>query len=95
VPLVEGGLNLDSVNLLELIVKVEDAFGVTIEDEDISAERFSTLGSHAAFVRHRRAARFPSAERHSGQRAPRCVTGSPFGSGGGPPRRCRVEPRPK
>jgi acyl carrier protein len=66
VALAEGGLNLDSVNLLELIVKVEEAFGVTIEDEDISAEMFSTLGSLAAFVRQKRAARLPSAESHSG-----------------------------
>jgi acyl carrier protein len=65
-PLVEGGLNLDSVNLLELVVKAEEAFGITIEDEDISAELFTTLGSLAAFVRQKRTARFPAAPPYPG-----------------------------
>ena len=59
-PLVEEGLNLDSINLLELLVRVEDAFGITIEDEDISAELFTTLGSLAACVQQKLVARSPA-----------------------------------
>jgi acyl carrier protein len=58
--LIEGGLNLDSVNLLELLVRVEEGFGITIEDEDINAELVATLGSLAAFVRRKLAARAPA-----------------------------------
>ena len=51
--LVEGGLNLDSVALLELIVGVEEAFGVRIEDEELSVELVASVGSLASFVRHK------------------------------------------
>jgi acyl carrier protein len=53
-PLVEGGLALDSVSLLELIVAVEESFGVTVEDEDLSLELVATIGSLADFVRRKR-----------------------------------------
>jgi acyl carrier protein len=84
-PLVEGGLNLDSVNLLELLVRVEEAFGVTIEDEDISAELFSTLGSVAAFVRQKRAAHArPRGDLPAHVRADASPAGPSAGSVGGP-----------
>jgi acyl carrier protein len=51
--LVEGGLNLDSVALLELIVGVEEAFGVCIEDDELSVDLVASIGSLAAFVRHK------------------------------------------
>ncbi len=54
VPLVEDGLNLDSVQLLELLVGVEDAFGITIEDEELSLDLFATIGSLARFVQAKR-----------------------------------------
>lgn len=50
-PLVEGGLNLDSVNLLELIVGLEETFGITVEDNELSLELISTVGSLANHVR--------------------------------------------
>jgi len=50
-PLLDEGLNLDSVNVLELISLIEEAFGVTIRDEDMSAELIGTIGSLAAYVR--------------------------------------------
>lgn len=52
-PLVEGGLNLDSVNLLELIVLIEKEFGVTIEDEDLSIDLIRNIGSLAGYMRER------------------------------------------
>jgi len=50
-PLLDEGLNLDSVNVLELISLIEEEFGVTIRDEDMSAELIGTIGSLAAYVR--------------------------------------------
>lgn len=52
-PLLEGGLELDSVELLELVVAVEEAFGMTIDDEELSVELFETIGSLARFVQQK------------------------------------------
>ena len=56
-PLVEGGLNLDSVNLLELIVLLEEEFGVTVEDEDLSLDLIRSIGSLGTYVRERMGSR--------------------------------------
>jgi acyl carrier protein len=47
-------------------VRIEETFGVTVEDEDIRAELFTTIGSLADFVRQKQAARPPSARSHPG-----------------------------
>ena len=41
---------LDSMAVLELVVELERRFGITVEDEDVSAEVFETIGTLAAFV---------------------------------------------
>jgi acyl carrier protein len=41
---------LDSLAVVELIVELEQRFGITVEDEDVTAEVFETIGSLAAFV---------------------------------------------
>jgi acyl carrier protein len=41
---------LDSMALVELIVELERRFGITVEDEDVTAELFETVGSLATFV---------------------------------------------
>jgi acyl carrier protein len=41
---------LDSLAILELVVDLESHFGITVDDEDVSAEVFDTIGSLAAFV---------------------------------------------
>ncbi len=41
---------LDSLAVLELVVELERRFGITVEDEDVTAEVFETIGSLAAFV---------------------------------------------
>jgi acyl carrier protein len=41
---------LDSMAVVALLVELEDRFGITIEDEDVTAEVFETLGSLATFV---------------------------------------------
>ena len=42
---------IDSVSLLELVVGVEEEFGVTIPDEEFSLKHFETVAALAAFVR--------------------------------------------
>jgi acyl carrier protein len=41
---------LDSMAVLELVVELERRFGITVEDEDVTAEVFETVSSLAAFV---------------------------------------------
>lgn len=41
--LFEGGLGLDSSAALELVVGVEEAFGIVIRDEDMVMENFKTV----------------------------------------------------
>ena len=41
---------LDSMAAVELIVELERRFGIEVDDEDVTAELFETLGSLAAFV---------------------------------------------
>jgi acyl carrier protein len=43
VPLLEGGLMLDSMVLFELITVVEKRYGVTFPTEDLSTEMFANL----------------------------------------------------
>ena len=41
---------LDSVAALQLVLALEEEFGITVEDEDISAENFSNLNSLCQYV---------------------------------------------
>jgi len=41
---------LDSMAVINLITALEEHFGLTIADDEISAEVFDTLGSLSAFV---------------------------------------------
>jgi acyl carrier protein len=41
---------LDSMAVLELVVELEQRFGITVEDEDVTADAFETLESLADFV---------------------------------------------
>jgi acyl carrier protein len=41
---------LDSMAVLVLVHDLEDRFGITVEDEDLSADIFDSLRSLAAFV---------------------------------------------
>ena len=46
---------LDSMAVVTLIAALEDQFGIAVDDLDISASTFETLGSLAAFVAAKRA----------------------------------------
>ncbi|HEY0060985.1 MAG TPA: acyl carrier protein [Telluria sp.] len=41
---------LDSMAVVNLITALEDHFGITVEDDEIGAATFETLGSLADFV---------------------------------------------
>jgi acyl carrier protein len=41
---------LDSMAVVSILTAMEDYFGITVEDDEISADTFETLGSLVAFV---------------------------------------------
>ena len=41
---------LDSMAVISLIAALEDHFGIAVDDDDISARRFATVGSLTEFV---------------------------------------------
>ncbi len=44
---------LDSMAVVNLITALEEQFGITVDDDEISATTFETLGSLAAFVQQK------------------------------------------
>jgi len=52
-PLMGSMPELDSLAVVELVLALEDRFGITIEGEDVTAEAFETLASLAALVEDR------------------------------------------
>ena len=55
-------LGLDSVRIVELIVGIEDEFGIVIADEDLSLELFESVTSLATFIRSRISINLPGTE---------------------------------
>ena len=55
-PLFEGGLGLDSIDALELVVGVEKEFGVPIDDEEVGNQAFSSVNALAAYIQSRQQA---------------------------------------
>ena len=52
VPLMDS-YGVDSVSLLELVVGMEDCFGIRIEDGEFNAQDFSTVAALREFVKAR------------------------------------------
>jgi acyl carrier protein len=50
-----GGLNLDSVDILELIVNFEKKYGIKLNDSEGYAEHFKNIGSVVEFVKQKSA----------------------------------------
>ena len=46
----EGGLELDSVDILEVIVAIEHKFGVKVDDAESGKKYFRTIGTVAELV---------------------------------------------
>jgi len=45
--------NVDSVNLFEIVVALEDDYGISFGDEDFDVETFSTVASIAELVKRK------------------------------------------
>ena len=52
-PLISGGL-IDSFHLVDLALYVEDTFGARIDDTELNAETFDTLGQLASLIQQRK-----------------------------------------
>jgi len=50
----ENGI-IDSMNVLELVVFVEDHFNISVNDEDVVSENFDSLQSMSTYVRQKQA----------------------------------------
>lgn len=49
-PLLGSMPELDSIAVVNVITTLEEHFGFTVDDDEISADTFATLGSLAGFV---------------------------------------------
>ncbi len=49
-PLFREGLELDSIDALELVVAIEKIFYVIIEDEDVGKKAFASVNALAMFI---------------------------------------------
>ena len=46
-----GGIpEFDSIAVVSVVSAIEDRFGFVVEDEEINAETFATMGSLSAFI---------------------------------------------
>jgi acyl carrier protein len=52
-PLVGGGLSLDSIDALELAVRLEKEFGIKISSSEEARSALSSVGALASFIRER------------------------------------------
>ncbi len=52
-PLIGSGLSLDSIDALELVVKIEKEFGIKIGSAEESRQALACVASLAAFIRAR------------------------------------------
>ena len=49
-PLFEGGLGLDSIDALEIVVMLESEFGIKVKNESSARSHFRSVSSLADFV---------------------------------------------
>jgi acyl carrier protein len=55
--LVGGELGLDSIDVLEMVIMIEKEYGVTIDNKELGAKVFATLGTLAAYISEKAPAR--------------------------------------
>lgn len=56
-PLFDGGLGLDSIDALEIVVMLESEFGVRVKNEGSAREYFRSIATLAQLVHEHRTAR--------------------------------------
>jgi acyl carrier protein len=49
-PIFVEGLGLDSIDALELVVLIEEHFGIAIPDEEVGKQAFASINALAEFV---------------------------------------------
>ena len=52
-PLFAGGLGLDSIDALEIVVMLESEFGIKVKNESSAREHFRSVASLASYVESR------------------------------------------
>jgi acyl carrier protein len=52
-PLFAGGLGLDSIDALEIVVMLETEFGIKVKNESSARENFQSVAALAEFVEQR------------------------------------------
>ncbi|MGZ8868595.1 MAG: phosphopantetheine-binding protein [Thermoanaerobaculia bacterium] len=52
-PLFAGGLGLDSIDALEIVVMLESEFGIKVKNEAAARDSFKSISSLASFVEQR------------------------------------------
>jgi len=50
-PLFDGGLGLDSIDVLELVLEIERSFGVAIGDEQVGKQVLRSVDTIAEYIR--------------------------------------------
>ena len=60
-PLFAGGLGLDSIDALEIVVMLESEFGIRVKSETSARDNFRTISALADFVEQRTAEQQPQA----------------------------------
>jgi acyl carrier protein len=56
-PLFAGGLGLDSIDALEIVVMLESEFGIKVKNESAARESFKSIAALADFVEQKQAAK--------------------------------------
>jgi acyl carrier protein len=54
-PLFAGGLGLDSIDALEIVVMLESEFGIKVKNESAARDNFQSVAALAQFVEQRQA----------------------------------------
>ena len=54
-PLFAGGLGLDSIDALEIVVMLESEFGIKVKNEASARDSFKSINALAAFVEQKQA----------------------------------------
>src|ERR1044071_4232163 len=69
-PLFAGGLGLDSIDALEIVVMLESEFGIKVKNEASAREHFKSVATLADFVESRVAQRGGAGRRRCRIRSP-------------------------
>jgi acyl carrier protein len=55
-PLFGDGLGLDSIDALELVLGLEQEFGIKVEDEEVGVKAFASVNALCDFIEHKKIA---------------------------------------